>query len=173
MAQDQGGARVEIRQTTADDHVAVLELVSAVMGDDDAALVEGIWASTWHLPAYELVAVQGTRVVGHVCFGLGLLEDIDVPALAPLCVATELQNKGVGSSLVNESLELLDGTSYPLVVVTGHWDYYPRFGFVPAIPLGIQPRDVTLFPDTRAFMARPLKSYAHENGTFLYSWERP
>lgn len=169
---DHGSTDVQIRRSTVDDRDAVIGLVSTVMGDEDAALVQGIWASRWYLPDFELVAIQNNRVAGHVLYGLGLLGDVQVPALAPLCVASDVQNQGIGSALVNVSLELLDERGYPLVVVTGHWDYYPRFGFVPAIPIGIHPRDISVFRETRAFMARPLTSYAHEVGTFLYSWER-
>lgn len=165
-------AGVVIRLGTLEDRAGIVELVSAVMGEEDAELVENIWASPWHLPEFELVATQGDRVVGHVLYGLGLLNGAEVPALAPLCVATDLQNQGIGSSLVSTSLELVEAAGHPLVIVTGHWDYYPRFGFSPAIPLGIQPRDVAVFSDTRAFMARPMSSYAEENGTFLYSWQR-
>jgi putative acetyltransferase len=161
-----------IRRGTFDDRPRIIELVSAVMGDEDAELVENIWASPWHLGEFELVAARGERVVGHILYGLGLLDKVEVPALAPLCVAADLQNQGIGSSLVNKSLELVDAARHPLVIVTGHWDYYPRFGFAPAMPLGIQPRDVAVFRDTRAFMARPMSSYAQQTGTFLYSWER-
>ena len=32
----------------------------------------------------------------------------------------------------------LAGSGCPFVVVLGHTEYYPRFGFVPAPPLGIR-----------------------------------
>ena len=50
-------------------------------------------------------------------------------------------------------------TGFPLVSVLGHPEYYPRFGFEPARPLGIDPPfDV---PD-EAWMARKLPRYTEE-----------
>src|SRR5687768_13587837 len=79
---------IVVRLATVEDRPDIVELVSAVMGEEDAELVTNIWASPWHLPDFELVAAQGKRVVGHILYGLGVLNGAEVPALAPLCVAT-------------------------------------------------------------------------------------
>jgi putative acetyltransferase len=52
--------------------------------------------------------------------------------LAPMAVLPEYQKQGVGSKLVEKGLEESRRKVYPAVVVLGHPDYYPRFGFVPA-----------------------------------------
>jgi len=55
--------------------------------------------------------------------------------------------------LINEGLEQAKAAGYPSVIVLGHADYYPRFGFKSASLWGIQaPFDV---PD-EAFMALEL-----------------
>jgi len=45
--------------------------------------------------------------------------------------------RGMGSQLVGAGLTACHHTPYGVVVVLGHPHYYPRFGFVPAKPLGM------------------------------------
>ena len=47
--------------------------------------------------------------------------------------------QGIGDALTRAALELADERGEPLVLVLGHPDYYPRFGFEPARALGIEP----------------------------------
>lgn len=78
-------------------------------------------------------------------------------ALAPMAVLPERQRRGVGSALVQEALERANETTFPLVVVLGHPDYYPRFGFDPASAYGVEcPYEGV--PD-EAWMAQPLAAY--------------
>jgi putative acetyltransferase len=87
-------------------------------------------------PTISLVAEDAGRVVGHILFstvtvGTGERELVGV-GLAPVAVLPEFQNRGVGSSLVERGLERCRDAGHRFVVVVGHPDYYPRFGFVPA-----------------------------------------
>jgi putative acetyltransferase len=50
---------------------------------------------------------------------------------APMAVLPEFQCAGVGSLLCRE-------IGFKAVVVLGHPDYYPRFGFMPASSFGIK-----------------------------------
>jgi putative acetyltransferase len=83
-----------------------------------------------------LVAERGDELVGHILFSPAV---IDAPGvhirgmgLAPMAVAPEYQRQGVGSSLVKHGLGLLKEQGCPFVIVLGHPEYYPRFGFVRA-----------------------------------------
>jgi putative acetyltransferase len=58
--------------------------------------------------------------------------------LAPMAVLPERQGEGIGSALVAVGLEILKGMRCPFIVVLGHADYYPRFGFVPASTFGFR-----------------------------------
>jgi putative acetyltransferase len=58
--------------------------------------------------------------------------------LAPVAVLPERQNQGIGSALVTAGLAIIRGSSCPFVIVLGHPDYYPRFGFEPAAGHGIR-----------------------------------
>ena len=57
--------------------------------------------------------------------------------LAPMAVLPNWQRKGVGTQLINKGLNACEKAGYDAVVVLGHTDYYPRFGFVPSINFGI------------------------------------
>jgi putative acetyltransferase len=50
-------------------------------------------------------------------------------ALAPVAVVPNHQRQGIGSSLVREGLRLCKERGHSIVVVLGHPEYYPRFGF--------------------------------------------
>jgi putative acetyltransferase len=58
-------------------------------------------------------------------------------SLAPMAVLPEFQNSGIGSQLVRTGLERCRELGHTIVVVIGHPEYYPRFGFVPARKEGL------------------------------------
>ena len=77
--------------------------------------------------------------------------------LAPLAVLSEFQGKGIGSALMHSSLERCREMGHDAIVVVGHPEYYPKFGFLPASRYGLHceydvPEDV--------FMALELQSGA-------------
>jgi putative acetyltransferase len=99
-------------------------------------------------PYISLVALLGGRVVGHIFFSPVTIEDEDsrctAMGLAPMAVLPEHQGRGIGSRLVRQGLEECRRDGHNIVVVLGHPDYYPRFGFEPAAPKGIRSEyDVT------------------------------
>jgi putative acetyltransferase len=55
---------------------------------------------------------------------------VEVLVLSPLGVAPASQNRGIGAALTRAALAIADQRPEPLMVVQGHPDYYPRFGFV-------------------------------------------
>ncbi len=88
-----------------------------------------------------LVAVRDDRVVGHILFSPATIEDkngtVRGMGLAPMSVLPEYQRQGVGSQLVRAGLAELKAGSCPFVIVLGHPEYYPRFGFERASIRGI------------------------------------
>ena len=83
-----------------------------------------------------------------------------------MAVLPEYQRSGAGSALVTESLRLARETDLPLVIVVGHPEYYPRFGFEPADALGLE-APFELPPE--AWMAYRLPAYTPAaRGTVIY-----
>ena len=54
-----------------------------------------------------------------------------------MAVLPEHQRQGIGSLLVRRGLELCASRGVGFVVVLGHPNYYPRFGFRPASTFGL------------------------------------
>ena len=102
-----------------------------------------------------LVAALDGRIVGHILFSR---MSIDTPsgtaaavALAPLAVLPRYQRQGIGGKLIREGVDQLRGLGERLVIVVGHPDYYPRFGFSTATARSLE----SPFPPD-AFMALQL-----------------
>ena len=89
-----------------------------------------------------LVAVQGSEIVGHILFSPVTIasseEVLAAVGLAPMAVRPEFQKQGIGSQLIERGLEQCRVAGQACVVVLGHPEYYPRFGFVPASRYGIR-----------------------------------
>lgn len=73
--------------------------------------------------------------------------------LSPLGVVPAAQGKGIGAALSRAVLARADARPEPLLVVQGHPDYYPRFGFVRGRTVGVLPPE-HLGPIDQAWMVR-------------------
>ncbi len=109
-------------------------------------------------------------IVGHIAFSPVTLEwrpELRLMGLAPMAVAPGLQRRGVGSALARAGLDECRKLGTVAVVVLGHPEYYPRFGFSPASRFAI--RSVYDAPD-EAFMALELVpgGLAGASGTVRY-----
>lgn len=132
-------------------------------------LADDLRASDAHLGALSLVAMADGEIVGHVCCTRATLlpGDDAVLGLGPLGVRPSHQHRGVGGALMHAVLGAADALDEPLVVLLGHPDYYPRFGFRPAAEVGVEPEDPAWGP---FFQARTLTSYRPElRGRFRYA----
>jgi putative acetyltransferase len=89
-----------------------------------------------------LVAIDKDKLVGHILFSPVTIEDdkedVIGMGLAPIAVLPEFQRQGIGSQLIKRGIEELRKSKYPFIIVLGHEDYYPRFGFEPASRFGIK-----------------------------------
>jgi putative acetyltransferase len=117
-----------------------------------------------------LVADEGGAIAGHILFSPVTLSgntEVKIMGLAPMAVRPDAQRRGIGSALVRAGLERCAQADCDAVVVLGHADYYPRFGFVPASRFAIASEyDVA----DEVFMALELKpaALAGKSGTIRY-----
>jgi putative acetyltransferase len=90
--------------------------------------------------ALSLVA-EDQVVVGHILFTPVIVESagrqVVGMGLAPMAVLPDRQRQGIGSQLVTRGLDILRERGCPFVVVVGHPEYYPRFGFERASTHGL------------------------------------
>ncbi len=136
---------ITIREETAADFQSVWLVNELAFGrPQEAALVDALRASA--RPYLSLVAEIGWRVAGHIFFSPVTIEDGENEdgenvsgafGLGPMAVLPELQRRGVGSQLVRRGLEECLRRRHEVIVVLGHPEYYPRFGFEPARARGL------------------------------------
>lgn len=127
-----------IRAARPDDHDAIVAVTDAAFEGQENALriVKEVE------PEISIVCEVDGEIVGHTMLSRMRMGDLRPFQLSPVSVAPAHQGQGIGSALVREALRLADAQGEPFVVLLGHTDYYPRFGFEPAAPLGILgPRD--------------------------------
>ena len=88
-----------------------------------------------------LVATRNDEIVGHILFSPVTIEKnddvVDGMGLGPMAVLPDFQGQRIGSALVEAGIRTLRDRFCPFVVVLGHPQYYPRFGFEPASRHGI------------------------------------
>jgi len=87
-------------------------------------------------PIMSLVAEEDGTIIGHILFSpvrLSGRPDLRIMGLAPMAVLPGYQRKGIGSALVQAGLEKCRALGIGAVVLLGHVEYYPRFGFVPSV----------------------------------------
>lgn len=132
-------------------------------------LVDDLRCSNAWIDALSLVAVVDGAIVGHVCCTRATLLPGDHPALGlgPIGVREQHKRRGVGAALMHAVIGAADALDEPLIVLLGHPDYYPRFGFRPAADLSVEPEDPEWAP---AFQVRTLTCYPPgRTGRFRYA----
>lgn len=66
------------------------------------------------------------------------IDDAPALALGPCAVLPSAQRTGAGAAAIRAGLEAARAMGENLVLVLGHPEYYPRFGFTPASGFGIK-----------------------------------
>ncbi|MGH3763099.1 GNAT family N-acetyltransferase [Actinophytocola sp.] len=155
------------RETPADVEAIHAVHLGAFETAVEADLVTALRADEGWLPTLSLVAEAAGEVVGHVVCTRAHIDSAPALGLGPLGVLPSRQRTGVGAALLHAVLGAADALDEPVVVLLGHREYYPRFGFAPASRLGIRP-PVPAWGDH--FQARPLTAYTPAlRGEFAYA----
>jgi putative acetyltransferase len=98
---------------------------------DEADLVDRLRKE--HVVLLSLVAEWDGQIVGHVLFSRMMIETgrdpVAAVSLAPMAVLPRNQRQQIGSQLIRRGLVMLRERGERIVIVLGHKDYYPRFGF--------------------------------------------
>ncbi len=132
---------LRIRREQSGDEAAIAHVNDAAFGGPaEARLVDAV-RRAGHA-AISLVAVTGSRIAGHILFTPIVLDPPAAPllmlGLGPMAVLPECQRHGIGSRLVEAGLRECAQAGCGVVVVIGHPEFYPRFGFRPAGAYGLR-----------------------------------
>ena len=145
---------IHIKKETQEDYEAIDEVNKLAFDQEfEGQMVRKIRNGQNFIEELSLVAFDETTVVGHILLSKIKIEgerEHETLALAPMAVKPEYQQKGIGKKLVRAGLKKAKDLGFGSVIVLGHSDYYPQFGFQKASQWNIKcPFDV---PD-EAFMA--------------------
>ncbi|MEV5111116.1 N-acetyltransferase [Bacillus sp. LBA3-1-1.1] len=129
---------VTIRQEQKNDYSKTEEVVKQAFLNEEFSdkteheLVKRIRKCDAFIPELSLVAVD-EGIVGHILLSKISIEQdgtsVESLALAPVSVARGHQKKGIGGKLIGAALEKAKELGHGSVVVLGHPEYYPKFGF--------------------------------------------
>jgi putative acetyltransferase len=133
-----------IRPELFNDFANITRLNDLAFGQPaEGQLVEALRRNPLFIKGLSLVALLENQLVGYILLFPVLIRDqarvFRTLALAPMSVLPGYQGKGIGSALVYAGLEEARVGKFQSVIVLGHRDYYPKFGFKPASLYGIYP----------------------------------
>ena len=143
---------IKIRLEQEEDHRIVEELTREAFwnlfhpGADKHFLIHSLRKSPDFIKELCLVALIDKKIVGSIAYTLSSIkddsnQDHQVITFGPLSVLPSCHSKGVGSALVNYSLEKAAIMGFKAVVIQGYPSYYKRFGFQNAQMFNISASD--------------------------------
>ena len=127
---------ITIRKELPADITAIRDLNRRAFEQDrEANIVDALRSNGSAL--LSLVATLNGRAVGHIMYSPLAVSQVTGAGLGPMAVLPEYQRQGIGSKLIEAGNRQLKEQGCPFIVVVGHAEYYPRFGFRPARAQGI------------------------------------
>ena len=141
-----------IRQETKNDLAEVYTLIQTVF--ETAKVKDGteqdfavkLREGDGFIPELSLVAEANGKLIGHILLTKTFVVQPDGSRyeggllVAPLSVALERRDRGVGKALMTEGLRLAHEMGYGTAFLVGDPRYYERFGFWPTADFGIRPQ---------------------------------
>jgi putative acetyltransferase len=126
-----------IRKETPHDYKEIKEVNNLSFNQkQEGELVDSLRKRPEFVTELSLVSIHKNKIIGHILFfPVTINSDTSVEvtlSLAPMAVLPGFRNKGVGGSLIKAGLKKARELGYNSVMVLGHPEYYPRFGFMKA-----------------------------------------
>ncbi len=159
---------LKIRQEVPSDYDAVIALTAKAFetmpfseGDEDK-LVDRLRKAPTFIPELSLVAELDNQLVGHILFTPMVIDNgqqqFKSLVLGPVSVLPEFQKQGIGGQLIVAGHQKARDLGFQSVILIGHPEYYPRFGYKKASTWGI--KTLIPLPSDDVFMAVELTENA-------------
>lgn len=105
---------------------------------------------TSFIPELDYVAAKDGKIIGNIVYTRSYIVDNqgcrhEVITFGPVSVLPEYQKRGAGARLIYHTLELARRMGYKAVIILGHPDYYPKFGFRRAREFGLTTKNGEIF----------------------------
>ena len=129
------------RPETADDIPAIRDiLLAAFPTATEADIVDALRADpqAWIEGLSVVTTTSAGTPVGYALLSRCHVDGAPALALTPCAVVPFAQRTGAGAAAIRAALDAALTMGENLVLVLGHADYYPRFGFTPASGFGIR-----------------------------------
>lgn len=137
---------MNLRQETKNDYKAVFNLIKEAFKNEalsehkEQFLVERLRKSDAFIPELSIVAEIDKKIVGYILTTKLKIKnesnEFESLALAPVSVLPEFQGKGIGGKLIIESHKKAKELGHKSIVLLGHENYYPKFGYQQADTFG-------------------------------------
>lgn len=128
-----------LRQETEQDYNEVFNLIEQAFNGLELSdhkeqfLVKRLRNSNAFVPELSLVAVCNNIIVGHILLTkikiINKQNEFQSLALAPVSVLPKYQKQGIGAMLIKEAHKIAKELGFKSVILLGHADYYPKFGY--------------------------------------------
>ncbi|NNC94968.1 MAG: N-acetyltransferase [Chitinophagales bacterium] len=140
--------KVKLRQEKKGDHTEVNKVIELAFQNEPISdqtehyLVEKLRKSASFIPELSIIAEHDREIYGHILLTKAKIIDgnksVETLALGPVSVLPKVQNKGIGGALMRDAHEKALLLGYRSIVLLGHENYYPRFGYMIADEFGIR-----------------------------------
>lgn len=111
-------------------------------GCDEHYLLHEMRADPAFIPELDFVAAHKGKILGNIIYTKSRVvngngQALDTITFGPVAVLPEYQGRGIGALMIFHTLDLAREMGYQAVIILGHPDYYPRFGFRRARDFGL------------------------------------
>lgn len=139
---------INIRTEKIADHPIVFKLLEETFANEkysdqtEPYLVEKLRKTNAFIPELSLVAEIGNQIIGYILLTKIQIDEgvrqFDALALAPVAVLPDFQQQGIGRQLILEAHKKAKQLGHERIILLGHADYYPRFGYEKTSKFNIQ-----------------------------------
>lgn len=105
-----------------------------VPGCNEHFVLHNLRNSNDFIPELDFVAEKEGQIVGQIVYSRGIIkmqqgEKKEIISFGPVSVLPVFQKQGIGSALINHTINLAKDMGYPAICIYGDPRYYSRFGF--------------------------------------------